>query len=212
MTASVLSVLDKGSLETASHYVTEGQAIVIPTETIFGLTCDAENRAGVETVYAIKGRSLQKQSAIFLPSPDVITDFGFVEHDYAKQIVHEFLPGPLTIVVKSRRKSWVGVVGDDGNIGIRISSEPFVNALSLATKKPLLATSANKSGSPDCLTLEALQQKLANTVPLILYRQHVAVEQPSTVVDLTGSRPRLLRSGAIDFEKIMNFIGAIDGN
>jgi len=212
MTALISSVEEERSLETATGFVALGEAIVIPTETIFGLTCDAENKGAVETVYKIKGREKKKSSAVFVPSTNAIAEYAQIEHEYAERIVREFLPGPLTIVVRSKRKPWPGVVGEDGKIGIRVSSEPFIGALASGVGKPLLATSANRSGLPDCLSLSALIDQLGDAVPLILYRRESAVQQVSTVIDLTGSKPILLRAGAIVFEEILKTAWSKDRN
>jgi L-threonylcarbamoyladenylate synthase len=212
MTALIRCVEEEGSLETATRFVALGEAIVIPTETIFGLSCDAENKGAVETVYRIKGRASEKPSAVFVPSTDAITEYAQIEHEYAKRIVLEFLPGPLTIVVRSKRKHWPGVVGEDGTIGIRVSSEPFIAALASTLGKPLLATSANRSGFPDCTNLAALIEQLGDVVPLILYRQESAAQKASTVIDLTGNKPILLRTGAIIFEEILKTAWSKDGN
>jgi L-threonylcarbamoyladenylate synthase len=211
MTAILRSVEEEGSLKTATGFVALGEAIVVPTETIFGLTCDAENKDALETVYKIKGRAIEKPSAIFVPSIDAIAEYAQVEQEYAKRIIREFLPGPLTIVVRSKRKLWPGVVGKNGKIGIRVSSETFISALVSSVGKPLLATSANRSGLPDCLSLSALIDQLGDAVPLILYRRESAVQQASSVIDLTGSKPILLRAGAIIFEEILRTVWSGDG-
>jgi L-threonylcarbamoyladenylate synthase len=212
MTPLIRYVEEEGSLETATRFVALGEAIVIPTETIFGLTCDAENKGAVETVYRIKGRASEKPSAVFVPSTDAIAEYAQIEHEYAKRVIREFLPGPLTIVVRSKRKHWPGVLSEDGKIGIRVSSEPFIAALASTLGKPLLATSANRSGLPDCTNLSALIEQLGDVVPLILYRQESATQQASTVIDLTGNKPILLRTGALIFEEILKTSWSKDGN
>jgi L-threonylcarbamoyladenylate synthase len=211
MTAQIRCVEEKGSLEAAISFVALGEAIVIPTETIFGLTCDAENKGAVEAVYRIKGRAIEKPSAVFVPSIDAIAHYAQIEQEYAARIVHNFLPGPLTIVVKSKRKLWPGVVGEDGKIGIRVSSESFISALASRVGKPLLATSANRSGLPDCPSLSVLTDQLGDVVPLILYRHKSAVQQASTVIDLTESKPILIRAGAIKFEELLKTTWSRDG-
>jgi L-threonylcarbamoyladenylate synthase len=212
MSALIHCVEDEGSLEAAISFIARGEAVIIPTETIFGLTCDAENRGAIETVYRIKGRASEKPSAVFLPSIDAIVEYAQIEYEYAKRMIHEFLPGPLTIVAKSKRKPWPGVVGEDGKVGIRVSSEPFVGMLASGAGKPLLATSANRSGLPDCLILSTLIDQLGDVVPLILYRQKSAIQQASTVIDVTESKPILLRAGAIIFENILKTVSSKDGN
>jgi len=203
MTASIHCVEEAESLEIASDFIAAGDAVVIPTETVFGLTCDAENKEAVENVYRLKGRGMEKPSAISLPSTEAIEQYARIEHGYARRVIGEFLPGPLTIVVDSRRRDWPGVVSEDGRIGIRISAEPFVSLLARNTDRPLLATSANRSGHPDCRNLSMVVDQLGEVVPLILYRRESVVQQPSTVIDLTGSKPTLLREGAISFDRIL---------
>lgn len=198
---------EEGSLEAATDLIARGKAIVVPTETVFGLTCDTENNNAVETVYEIKGRDIKKPSAIFVSSPDAIAQYAHIEHKYAERIIREFLPGPMTIVLNSKRKLWPGVVGEDGKLGIRVSSEPFIGALVSGVGKPLLATSANRSGQPDCLNLTMLTDQLSDAVPLILYRHESTKQQASTVIDLTENRPLLLRAGAITFEEILKTSG-----
>jgi L-threonylcarbamoyladenylate synthase len=211
MTATILNVAADGGLEAAIRYMSSGSPIVVPTETIFGLTCDATNPAAIEAVYAIKGRPLAKSSAIFLPSVAAITRYAFIEHDTALMIIREFLPGPLTVILNCPRKEWPGVVSDEGKIGIRVSPDPFIRELAERLGKPLLATSANKSGASDCGTLDELTMQLGEAVPLILYRQKTAGLIPSTVLDLTEEQPKLVREGAIRFAKILETLESIDG-
>lgn len=210
MTASICSVDDEGSLEIAGRLVVAGRPIVIPTETIYGLTCDAGNPAAVAAVYAIKGRSLEKLSAIFLASRAAIAGHALIESDGALRVISKFLPGPLTVVLRSRRRQWPGVVGTEGKIGIRVSSDSFVCRLAKHAGMPLLATSANRSGSFDCRTLDEVKEQLGEAVELLLYRQAASRQQPSTVVDLSGERPVLLREGAIDFADIERTFGSRD--
>jgi L-threonylcarbamoyladenylate synthase len=212
MTALIRSVEEEGSLGAAIDLVAAGEAIVVPTETIFGLTCNAQDKRAVETVYEIKGRAIDKPSAVFVSSTETIAEYAQIEHEYAERIINEFLPGPLTIVLRSKRTLWPGVVGEDCKVGIRVSSEPFIGALASGVGKPLLATSANKSGLPDCLSLSALLDQLGDAVPLILYRHKLATQQASTVIDLTGNEPILLRAGAIMFEEILKTAWSRDGN
>lgn len=212
MTALIRSVEEEGSLGAAINLVAAGEVIVVPTETIFGLTCNALDNRTVETVFGIKGRAIDKPSAIFVSSTETIVEYAQIEHEYAERIIRKFLPGPLTIVVRSKRNLWPGVVGEEGKVGIRVSSEPFIGALASGVGEPLLATSANKSGRPDCLSLSELIDQLGNAVPLILFRHERATQQASTVIDLTGSKPVLLRAGAITFEEILKTAWSRDGN
>ena len=206
MTARLLHVSDRGVLNLLFGAISSGESVVIPTETIWGLTANALDDEAVRGLYEIKGRSMEKVSAIFLPSIESISRYGEIEFKYAEKIINHYLPGPLTIVLRSKVVSWRGVVGGDGKIGIRVSSDSFVRNLAERIGKPLIATSANRSGMPDCGDLETLRGQFAELVPYLVYRDISVNNEPSTVVDLSGNSPIILREGAIAGKEILTFL------
>ncbi len=188
----------------ASAAITGGQAVIIPTETIYGLTCNAQNSDAVREVYSIKGRELSKPSAVFVANAQEIAKLADVSSAFAQRIIAAFLPGPLTIIAKAKGEPLVGVVGEDGKIGIRVSSHPFVQKLCASTKAPLIATSANFSGQPDCRNDSEVLATFDGIVPVIILGRSTMVGRASTVVDLSGSSPVLVREGTIPFSQLLN--------
>ncbi len=187
----------------AATITQEGGLVVIPTETIYGLTCDATNPSAIAELFAIKGRELSKPSAVFVHSRAEIAEIAEVDTDVARRIIVRLLPGPLTVVLRSKMPPTAGIVGDDRKIGIRVSSDPFVTALTREVGKPLIATSANRSGGPDCRTPEELLSQFANRIPVIILRPGQTVAASSTVVDLSGRHPVLLREGTLPFAEVL---------
>ncbi len=183
--------------------IQEGGLVVIPTETIYGLTCDATNSEAVGLLFATKGRSLDKSSAVFVRDREALAELAFIETKISARIIESLLPGPLTVVLRSRIPATPGVVGTDGKIGIRVSSDPFVEGLAREAGKPLIATSANRSGGPDCRTPEDLLSQFANRLPVIILRPGQTVAASSTVVDLSGRHPVLLREGTLPFAEVL---------
>ena len=196
----LLSTEAAEAVTTAMDHLQLGEPIIIPTETVFGITANAEREDAVRRLFELKGRDLTQPSAIFLPEIGDIDRYALIEHDYAREIISEYLPGPLTVVLSAKVKQWPGVVGDDGKIGIRVSSDKFVRTLLEEFGRPLLATSANRSGGDECLSLAEVKTEFESLVPLILYHQEERLAQASTVVDLSGRQPRVLRRGALDLQ------------
>ncbi len=201
--AKVISISDESAAVLAVEQITAGEVTVIPTDTIYGLTANAESNEAIKRLYDIKGRDLSKPSAIFLGSVAAIARYAEIEHEYADHIIRKFLPGPLTVVLKSRITDLPGVVTPDGKVGIRVSSDEFVNSLVETVGSPLIATSANRSGKPDPCTADELVELFAHQVPLIITREGAIVPLATTVVDLSESRPRLIREGTIAFTDLL---------
>jgi L-threonylcarbamoyladenylate synthase len=199
--ATILPANDPEALQLAKELLLREQAIVIPTETLFGLTSNATNVETTAALFALKGRDILRPAAIYLADAGSISKYALVESKWAEELIADYLPGPLTVVLKSKVARWPGVVSPEGRIGIRVSSEPFVRELVKRCGRPLLATSANLSGETDCLTLAEIKAKFSSRVPLIVYRQEEVTSQASTVIDLSGSRPRILRPGAINLQE-----------
>ena len=199
---AIYSVEDPSASSVAVEALESGEVILIPTETVFGLTCDAINEAAVARLFSIKRRSYSKQSAVFLSSVPEIDNYAIVETSAAKQIIRDFLPGPLTVILNSRKADWKGVVGPNGKIGIRISSDRFVTKIAKQLNRPLIATSANISGQPECSTVADIQSQFASASLRIFFCAPLIQSLPSTVVDLTEDVPRLIREGSIPFAEI----------
>ena len=208
----LITVSDSQAQSLAISLLKAGESIVIPTETIFGLTCDATNAGAVAKLFQIKNRVIEKPSAIFLPSGEDVKTYAEIEYPYVSRVMEEFLPGPITVVLRSKIRKWPGVVGEDGRIGIRVSSDPFVKALTVAFGNPLIATSANIADKEDAANVSDLYEELRNRIPLVIYRDRIITTTPSTVVDLSGIRPKLIREGVVAFEKILRFVEKVETN
>jgi L-threonylcarbamoyladenylate synthase len=123
-----------------------GGVILYPTDTIWGLGCDATNAEAVRKIYDIKQRAASKSLIVLVNSADMLTRY--VDHppEVALQIA-ELSDTPLTIVYDSGRSLAAGIASDDGSVGVRICNDPFCDELITALRKPLVSTSANISGS-----------------------------------------------------------------
>lgn len=171
-----------------------GGLVVAPTETRYGLLGRADKPETIARLYAIKGRPASLPTAIFVPSLEAIAIYG-VMTPAATAIARRFLPGPLTLVLRAVKDMGVPLVVD-GHIGIRYSSAPFIVALLKQLDFPITATSANLSGAKDCSTVNEIARAFGGKVDL--YVDSGVLDNPvSTVVDVSGDSPVVLRPGAI---------------
>lgn len=185
------------TLARATELILQGEPVVIPTETVYGLTAAADNPEAVRLVFELKRRDLSKPSAIFLASASEVEKYAEAIAPLAQRVITEFLPGPLTVVLKARCPDWPGIVGADGRIGIRVSDDSFVRDLVNSCQRPLLATSAGTDGH-DLHSLDEVKTRYSNKVRLIVYKEEVSAAQASTVVDLSGTHPKILRQGELN--------------
>jgi L-threonylcarbamoyladenylate synthase len=181
----------------------EGKLIVFPTETIYGLGGDPENGNAVERIYDLKGRPRND------PLPIAVSTWEDVERiaevgELARTLFDEFLPGPLTLVLKKRRAMSFKLISGGDTIGIRIPFQPLV--VELAEEfGPITATSANLHGGENPTSVEGAIDQLGIKVDYYVDGGRAPLGVPSTIVDLSQNEIRILRVGAIPRERIESY-------
>ena len=177
----------------------QGGVIVYPTETAYGLGCDATNPQAVEKIYHIKGRKRGRPLPLIVANARMARQYAIMT-PLAEKLAKKFWPGPLTLVLKM--KNGVRLHGvKQCTAAIRISSHPVARALSHALGKPLIATSANKSGFSVCYGVFCIKKSLQRAffkVDLVLDAGKLPKQSPSTIVDAQSEKIEILRQGAVD--------------
>lgn len=180
----------------------EGQTVVYPTETSYGLGADATNVAAVDKLFAIKKRQAEKSMLVLMP--DVTMAKQYVAWSEAlEELARKYWPGALTVVapLKPGTRIAPGVVGAGNTLAFRITSHPFAAALVQSLGRPLVSTSANISaqGSPyDCATVVTMFGGEADQPDWILDAGSLPVRSPSTIVQIAPGEPlRVLRQGEV---------------
>ena len=197
------STPDDAVIEKAASILEEGGLIVAPTETRYGMLARADRPESLSRLYAIKGRPATMPTAIFISSIDEITGYGKM-NTAAKRLADRYLPGPLTLVLTSRAPLGEPLVVD-GKIGIRLSSAPFIERLLKEIPFPITATSANPSGDRDLDTVDEIARVFGGKVDL--YIDVGVLDNPiSTVVDVSGDTPVILRQGAVSESDIQSLL------
>jgi L-threonylcarbamoyladenylate synthase len=188
-------------LKAAAEAVRRGELIVLPTDTVYGIGAEAFSPAAVTGLLAAKRRGRDMPPPVLVGT--VRAAVALVEEvgDAARDLIEEFWPGGLTLVCRAQRTlSWD--LGDTrGTVAIRMPLHPVALDL-LKETGPLAVSSANVSGMPAATTVDEAVDQLGDTVAVFLDDGPATGGVPSTIVDLTGSIPRLLRAGVIPVEEL----------
>ncbi len=194
---------DRDSIGRAASVVLAGGIVAIPTDTLYGLAANPFDVDAIGKLFTIKRRDLEK--AI----PLVAADVSQVEASIGTlpplgvRLARAFWPGPLTIVVRAPETLAVDVTGGTGTVGVRVPACEVTRALCAAARLPLTATSANVSGEPATHLPDAVAAALGARLDLLLDSGPTSGGPPSTIVDVTGLEPRLIRAGAITWDAVL---------
>jgi L-threonylcarbamoyladenylate synthase len=193
--------------DTDPRLVRAGKLVVFPTDTVYGIGCDAGNRAAIEAIYAAKGRSALKAIPLLLAGDDVLGTVAARLPSKAAALGSRFWPGALTLVVQ-RGAGLPEELGGGDTIAVRVPDNDDLRAFIRACGGAIAATSANLSGQPDALDGQSAAAYFSEGVALVVDGGPVAGGTPSTVVDCTVDPPAVLREGAIPSSAIGEVISA----
>lgn len=186
----------------AIHILKTGGVIAFPTETFYGLAADATNEDAVDEIFHLKGRDFSNPVALIIGNDRQLQ--GLVEEipDSSRILMQTFWPGPLTLVFKASPQIIPKLTAHTGKIGIRISSHPVAACLAHRLDRPITATSANFSGTPEILSPQEVIRCLGDRVDLVIDGGLSPGGKGSTILDVTLDPPVTLREGAIPTQRI----------
>jgi len=166
----------------------DGGLILYPTDTIWGIGCDATNRDAVERIYRIKKRDDSKSMLILLDSENRLPSYVREVPEVAWELI-EAADRPLTIIYPGAKNIAANLVADDGSAGIRITRDPFCKSLISRFRKPLVSTSANISGQPAPSIFSEITSEIRDSVDYIVrWRQEdIKKSAPSSIIKLDNS-------------------------
>jgi len=199
---------DESVLQHAADVVRSGGLIVYPTETLYGIGADATNPAAIRRVHKAKGRTERKPILMIAGSTEMMLPYVESVSLSARILMERLWPGPLTLVFKASGLVSSELVQSTGTVGIRIPSSRLCLRLIAHLGVPLTSTSANRSGEKPERTMKEIQRRLTG-IDLYLDGGELPEVQPSTVVDVSGGIPRVLRSGAVATEKLKQVLPEI---
>jgi len=196
-------------LTRAARSVRAGELVVLPTDTVYGVGADAFNREAVAKLLAAKGRGRDMPVPVLVGSWNTIEGLVSFVSPTARSLIEAFWPGALTLVV-THAPSLAWDLGDArGTVALRMPLHPVALAL-LDQTGPMAVSSANRTGQPTAQTAEQAQEQLGESVAVYLEAGSALGSVASTIVDVTGERPKLLRVGAISTQQVVDVVGELD--
>jgi L-threonylcarbamoyladenylate synthase len=194
----------------AAILLRDGRLVAFPTETVYGLGGDATNDAAVGAIFAAKGRPRFNPLIIHVPGLAEAEAIAIFD-SRAREAARHFWPGPLTLVLRRREGGGISLLASAGldTVAVRVPAHPIAQALLRAAGRPLAAPSANRSGQVSPTEAAHVAAELDERVSLILDGGSCVVGLESTVLDLTGPKPALLRPGGATVEALTEVLGPI---
>lgn len=194
-------------LATAGRYIRQGQLVAFPTETVYGLGANAYDGKAVLSTYAAKGRPSDNPLIVHVYCKEQIYDVASHVNDDALKIIDSLMPNSLTIVLPKKDTISDAITAGLNTVAIRMPSSHEARKFLQYAEVPVTAPSANLSGRPSPTTWQRVYEDLDGKISAILCGQNCQVGIESTVLDLSGKKPRILRPGVVTPEQIEAVLG-----
>lgn len=189
-------------IKQAIEALKKGGIVAFPTDTVYGLGASAFDEEAVAKVYRAKKRPCHLALPLLLGDVSQIADVARDVPEIAWRLAERFLPGALTLVLHKTPSVSSLITGGGEKVAVRVPDHPIPIALIEGLGAPITGTSANLSGNPSPLTADEVYRQMGDRVDLIIDGGRCPAGVSSTVIDLTGESPRILREGAISREEI----------
>lgn len=193
-------------LENLGKIIRDGGLVAFPTETVYGLGADACNDKAVKSIYKAKGRPSDNPLIVHFSDVSEIEEYVESISDGAKKLFQKFSPGPITVILKKSDKISDAVTAGLDTVAVRIPSDEVARGFIKACGVPVAAPSANLSGKPSPTTARHVIADLDGRVDAIICGDDCKVGLESTVIDMSGEIPQILRPGGITYHQIKDIL------
>ena len=204
----VILKVNKKNMKRAANIIKKGGLIIFPTETVYGIGCDPLNISAVNRLINIKGKR-NKPFPILASSIEDVKKIAIVSTD-GERIAKYFWPGPLTIVFPKKPTISNLVTFGLNSVGVRIPRNQIALQLTKLSNSLLIGSSANKTGIDPPQNLKEISSDLIEMVDIVLDGEQNTQGLPSTVIDFTSNKIKILREGPIKIEKIIEVLTSSD--
>ena len=197
----------RDALEEAAKWIRTGGLVALPTDTLYGLAADPFRADAVARVFTVKGRAEGHALPLIAADADQIAARLSPLSPVAERLAAKFWPGPLTLLIPAPAALARDVTGGTGRVAVRVPAHDIARAICRAADRPITATSANRSGQPATADPAEVERALGGDIDLLIDTGPTRGGPPSTIVDVNGAAPRLVRAGAVSWEDIQAWLG-----
>lgn len=196
-------------LEQAAMLLQKGEVVAFPTETVYGLGANGMDAAASGKIYAAKGRPSDNPLILHIADFQQLEGIAEDISEDAWKIMRAFWPGPMTIVLKKKAEVPKETTGGLDTVAIRMPNHPVARELLQKTGLPIAAPSANRSGRPSPTEAFHVMEDMKGQIPMIIDGGKVGIGIESTIIDMTGEKPIILRPGYITPEMIDQVVAGV---
>ena len=197
-------------LAEAAQILRDGGLVAFPTETVYGLGANALDETAAKKIYAAKGRPSDNPLIAHISCLEELKPLVAYIPEAGRKLAEAYWPGPLTMVFPKSDIVPYGTTGGLDTVAVRMPSDPVANRLIKLAGVPVAAPSANTSGRPSPTTAQHVWQDMEGKIEMILDGGPVGIGVESTIVDVSGNVPTLLRPGAITMEMLRETVGRVE--
>jgi len=210
METIILDAEKSENIKLCADIMKSGGVIAFPTETVYGLGADALDKDAVSGIFTIKGRPEDNPLIVHVASSDDVKPLVASIPDIFEPLIKKFWPGPLTLIMKKSSMIPDNVTAGLDTVAIRMPEHPAALALIQTFGGPVAAPSANPSGKPSPTKAAHVLSDIGGKVPYILDGGDCKVGLESTVLDISGKTPKILRPGCVTYDELKNVLGTIE--
>jgi L-threonylcarbamoyladenylate synthase len=207
---TVLNASERGAIERAADCLRSGGLVAFPTETVYGLGVNALDAAAVRRLFEAKGRPADDPLIVHVASIDQVSQLVSGMPERALELAQRFWPGPLTLVMPRGELVPREVTAGLDTVAVRMPAHPVARALLEAARVAIAAPSANLFSRPSPTRASHVLNDLEGRIDMVLDGGATTVGIESTVLDMTGPVPRILRPGAVTPEMLRPFVGSLE--
>lgn len=208
---SAVQLKDHPAIREAAARLRAGELVAFPTETVYGLGADATNDAAVQAIFTAKGRPGDNPLIVHIGTRSQLVDIVTRIPPAAEKLIDRFWPGPLTLVFPSAGKVSTEVTAGLPTVAVRMPDHPVGMALLQTARCPIAAPSANRSGRPSPTEVKHVLDDLSGRISGAIDGGETGFGLESTVLDVTGDVPELLRPGGVTLEQLEQVLGTVKG-
>ena len=201
--------INDNELNEVCEALKNGELVIFPTETVYGIGANAKNSRAVDDIFIAKGRANDNPLIVHLDCKESITEYAYISNEIEEKLINTFMPGPFTLILKKKDIIPNNVSAGLDTVGIRIPSNKIANRILAESKLPIAAPSANVSGKPSGTDILDIKDEFNNKVAYIIDGNNTDIGLESTVVKVIDGIPTILRPGFITKEDIMNAVGIV---